>query len=117
MFANLSHMKFLFYIAPLALCLLAFRPAEKVSPPDIPADVAALLSKFSCSSCHAADKKMVGPSWMDISAKKYSKKRFAALVAKPEPANWPGFVPMAPQPTVSKADLGKISDWVASLTK
>ncbi len=83
----------------------------------IPADVTALLQKNTCYVCHKADKKMVGPSWQDVAKKKYSAKQFAALVAKPVPANWPGYAPMAPLPNVPKADLAKIHAWVSTLAK
>lgn len=85
--------------------------------PAAPADVTALLQKHTCYTCHAADKKMVGPSWKDISKKKYDKKKFAELVAKPVPANWPGYVAMAPLPQVPKGDLHKIHAWVETLAK
>ena len=49
-------------------------------------------------------RKLVGPIWTDIAAKKYSAKRIAQLGAKPEPANWPGYVPMVAQ-KVPKADM------------
>jgi cytochrome c len=108
---------FLFIIPAVLLTLVAARPAERTTPPEIPADVATLLSKYSCSSCHALSKKLVGPMWTDVAAKKYSKKRITALVYKPEPANWPGYPPMTAQPTVPKGDLGKIADWIISLQK
>jgi cytochrome c len=100
----------------LVLFFLVFtaRP-EPVQQPGVPADVQSLLTKYACATCHQADKKLIGPSWKDISKKKYAKKRFIELVYKPEPGNWPGYPPMVAQPTVPKADLGKIADWVAKL--
>jgi cytochrome c len=89
----------------------------KAQAPAIPADVTALLQKHTCYTCHAANKKMVGPSWTDIAAKKYDAKKFASLVAKPQPTNWPGYVAMAPLPNVPKGDLKKIHEWVSSLAK
>ncbi len=83
----------------------------------IPADVNALLQKHTCYTCHAPNKKMVGPSWADVAAKKYDKKKFASLVAKPQPANWPGYPAMAPLPNVPKKDLEAIHTWVSSLNK
>lgn len=81
----------------------------------IPADVNALLQKHTCYTCHNPDKKMVGPAWKDVAAKGYNAKKFAALVAKPEPQNWPGYAAMAPLPQVPKADLNKIHAWVSTL--
>ncbi len=83
----------------------------------IPADVATLLEKNGCNACHKLDKKMVGPSWKDIAAKKYAKKKLVELVYTPQPENWPGYVPMQPMPQVPKADAGKIADWIVKLGK
>ena len=96
---------------PFAFCPLPFAPALG---PDIPADVQALLDKYGCAACHSMTRKLVGPTWPDIAAKKYSAKRIAQLVAKPEPSNWPGMVPMAPQ-KLPKADMTKIANWLAKL--
>lgn len=100
---------------PFLLLLIAFKPAERpATPPEIPADVQVLLDKHGCAACHSMTRKLVGPLWTDIAAKKYSAKRIAQLVAKPEPSNWPGYVPMAAQ-KVPKADMDKIANWLANL--
>lgn len=96
-----------------AFALAAFAPAAQ--PPEIPADVQMLLDKHGCAACHSMSRKLPGPMWPEIAAKKYSAKRIADLVKKPEPANWPGFVPMLAQPTVPKAELTKIANWLAKL--
>ncbi|MCC6410286.1 MAG: cytochrome C [Saprospiraceae bacterium] len=83
----------------------------------IPAEVTSLLEKNGCVACHKVDKKMVGPAWIDIAAKKYSKKKLVDLVYKPVPENWPGYVPMQPMPQVPKADAGKIADWIVKMGK
>jgi len=102
-------------LIPLLLVLAAFKPAlQPVAGPVIPADIQALLDKYTCSACHKMDQKLVGPKWTDVAAKKYSAKRIAQLVEKPEPANWPGYVPMVAQ-KVPKADLDKIAKWLANL--
>lgn len=99
---------------PLALIFLAaFSPAND---PGIPADVQALLDKNGCAACHAMGRKLVGPAWPEIAAKGYSKKKIASLVAKPEPSNWPGYVPMVAQ-KVPKAEMDKIATWLVSLKK
>jgi hypothetical protein len=86
--------------------------------------VALLLASFTTvggndprlpAACHNLDRKLVGPSWTDISKRKYSAKRIAQLVAKPEPANWPGYVPMAAQPSVPKDEMTKIANWLSKL--
>jgi cytochrome c551/c552 len=101
-------------VALIACTSLAFGPAARPADPTIPADVQALLDKHGCAACHNMSRKLVGPIWPDIAAKKYSAKRITQLVAKPEPANWPGYVPMAAQ-SVPKADMKKIADWLANL--
>lgn len=103
-------------LLPILILFAAFKPAEQpvVATPEIPADVQALLDKYGCTACHSMTRKLVGPIWTDIAAKKYPAKRIAQLVAKPEPANWPGYVPMAAQ-TVPKADMDKIAKWLANL--
>ena len=106
-------MKKLFALLPLVALLAAFSPAQK--SPDIPADIQALLDKNGCAACHNMTRKLVGPTWPDIAAKKYSAKRIGELVRKPEPRNWPGFVPMLAQPNVPKAELTKISNWLSKL--
>jgi cytochrome c551/c552 len=108
-------MKKLLALLPLVLALAAFTPnPQPVAGPDIPADVQALLDKYGCAACHAMSRRLVGPMWTDVAAKKYSAKRIAQLVAKPEPANWPGYAPMAAQ-KVTKADMTKIADWLVKL--
>ena len=108
-------------LLPLVFALFAFTtpvaPALPAADPTIPADVQALLDKHSCASCHAMSRRLVGPKWTDVAAKGYSAKRIIQLVKKPEPANWPGYSPMAAQPTVPKADLQKIADWLVGLKK
>lgn len=111
-------MKKLAILLPLALGFaLAFTTEKTANPanPEIPADIKPLLEKHNCITCHALDKRLVGPAWVDVAAKGYNKKRIMALVGKPEPANWPGYPPMAAQPTVPKADLGKIAAWLVAL--
>lgn len=109
-------MKKTLLLFPVLLVLAAFKPTAPapVADPVIPSDVQALLDKHGCAACHAMSRKLVGPKWTEIAEKKYSAKRIAQLVAKPEPGNWPGYVPMAAQ-QVPKADLNKIANWLAGL--
>lgn len=99
---------------PVALLLASFTTVGG-SDPRLPADIKALLDKNGCGACHNLDRKLVGPSWTDISKRKYSAKRIAQLVAKPEPANWPGYVPMVAQPSVPKDEMTKIANWLSKL--
>ncbi len=106
-------MKKLFALLPLAALLSAAQPSPVT--PVVPADVQALLDKNGCAACHNISRKLVGPMWTDIAAKKYSVKRISELVKKPEPSNWPGYVPMLAQTTIPKAELTKIATWLSAL--
>lgn len=101
----------------IAILVATFSANAQAQAPAIPADIKGLLEKHTCYTCHKTDKKMVGPSWQDVAKKKYTTKQFTALVYKPVPANWPGYTPMIGLPNVPKADIKKISDWVATLAK
>ena len=105
-------MKKLFSIAVL---VAIFSFTANAQSPAIPADIKGLLEKHTCYTCHKADKIMVGPAWQDVAKKAYSVKQFTALVYKPVPANWPSYTPMIGLPSVPKADIKKIADWVNSL--
>ena len=107
-------MKKIFALLPVVLLLAAFTPASKPPVPTIPADIQGLLDKYGCTACHSISRKLVGPIWTDIAAKKYSVKRIIQLVGKPEPANWPGYPPMVAQ-KVPKDDMTKIAKWLVEL--
>ena len=74
-----------------------------------------LAQKNACLSCHAVDKKVVGPSYKDV-AKKYAgdKSAQAKLEAKVKAGGkgaW-GDIPMPPNPQVKPDDLKKIVAWI-----
>ncbi|MCC7006654.1 MAG: c-type cytochrome [Ottowia sp.] len=76
-----------------------------------------LASKYACLSCHAAERKLVGPAYRDIAAK-YKAERDAAqkLAAKIRSGGggvW-GNLPMPANPNISPADLKIIVTWVLS---
>ncbi|SNZ02444.1 Cytochrome c551/c552 [Persephonella hydrogeniphila] len=59
-----------------------------------------LFHKYNCSSCHAPDRRVVGPSFSEIS-KRYGQseraiEKVAKLIIKPKPENWPGMAYMPP---------------------
>lgn len=41
------------------------------------AEMPAIAKKNGCTACHAIDKKMIGPSWMDVAKKYKGAKEFA----------------------------------------
>ena len=79
-----------------------------------------LATKNACTACHAADRKIVGPSYADI-AKKYAGQKdaaatLAASIRKGGMGKW-GPVPMPPQPALSEADLNTLAAWVLAGAK
>ena len=74
-----------------------------------------LAKKYNCTACHAADKKMVGPSYKDVAAKyKGQADAVAKLSAKVKAGGsgvW-GQIPMPPNGTVPDADLKTLVEWV-----
>jgi len=80
----------------------------------------ALAQKNACSSCHAVERKLLGPSYVDI-AKRYTDQADAeATLAKSIKAGgagkW-GPVPMPAQPAVSEADAKTLAAWILSGAK
>jgi cytochrome c len=76
----------------------------------------ALAKAKNCLSCHAVDKKIVGPSYKDV-AKKYTAKDEAALaekIIKGTKGAW-GPVPMPPNPSVTPDEANKLVKWILSL--
>ena len=77
-----------------------------------------LAQKSNCVACHAAETKLVGPSWKDIS-KKYegdatAEARLITKVKKGGAGVW-GPVPMPPNVTVKDADIKTIVQYVLSV--
>ena len=79
------------------------------------ADMPELAKKMNCTACHAIDKKVVGPAWMDIS-KKYKGDATAAeklqvKVSKGGSGAW-GTMPM-PANDAAGAKQAEIKELVA----
>jgi cytochrome c len=74
-----------------------------------------LFKKSGCVSCHAVDKKLVGPALKDIAAKYKTQKgadaMLAAKIKKGGSGVW-GVIPMPPNAAVSDADALTLSKWV-----
>lgn len=88
--------------------------AQSVKVPD---DIAALLQKNTCFACHKADTKLIGPAYTEVAKRNYTPERILELVRKPNPANWPGYIPMAALPNAPEAEVLKIAKWIVSLNK
>lgn len=83
----------------------------------IPENVEKLLQKHACLACHKADARVVGPAYLEVAKKKYTKDQILELVYNPKPANWPGYPPMTPMKHVPKEDVLVIAGWINSLVK
>jgi cytochrome c551/c552 len=82
------------------------------------AAVAPLLQKYTCLTCHQPNTKVIGPSYSEVAAKKYSVAQLVQLIQKPNPANWPGYdTKMPPMGHVPVNELTQIAQWIKSLEK
>ncbi|MBI5006714.1 MAG: c-type cytochrome [Nitrosomonadales bacterium] len=77
-----------------------------------------LAEASRCFSCHAIDRKLVGPAWKDIAAKyrgqKGAEAKLIEKVAKGGSGAW-GTVPMPPNVQVSQADIKTLVRYILSL--
>jgi len=74
----------------------------------------ALAQKKNCMACHAVEKKIVGPSYKDVSKKYAGQNANAKLVTKIMKGGagvW-GAVPMPANPQVSQAEAEALAKWV-----
>ena len=80
------------------------------------ADLALATSK-NCMSCHAVDRKILGPAFKDVAAKYKDNKGAADMLAtkimKGGSGVW-GAVPMPANNQVSEAEAKKLAAWVLS---
>ena len=80
-------------------------------------EVKGLLSRHTCSACHQANKRQVGPAFADVAKRKYTNDQIVELIYNPKPQNWPEYATeMPPMPQVPKADALKIAAWINSLS-
>ena len=78
----------------------------------------ALATAKNCMTCHAIDKKVVGPAYKDVAAKYAGDKgavdKLAAKIMKGGSGVW-GPVPMPANTQVNEAEAKKLAAWVLSL--
>ena len=78
----------------------------------------ALATAKNCMSCHAMDKKLVGPSYKDVAAKyagpKDAADKLALKITKGGSGVW-GPVPMPANPQLSEAVAKKLAAWVLTV--
>ena len=71
-----------------------------------------------CLSCHAVDKKVVGPSYLDVAAKynkdALAKDRLAQKIMKGGSGVW-GVIPMPANPQVNPQEAQALAAWVLQL--
>ncbi len=77
-----------------------------------------LAQSRGCMTCHAIDRKVLGPGFKEIAAKYRSDKAAEAKLVKKVKAGgsgvW-GSVPMPPNAHVKEGDIKAIVDWVLTL--
>ena len=74
-----------------------------------------IASKNACMGCHAADKKVVGPAYMDIAAKYKGQADAVDKLAKKVKAGGSGVwgpVPMPANAAISEADAKTVVKWI-----
>lgn len=78
----------------------------------------ALAQAKNCMACHAADKKLVGPSYKEVATKYAGQKdavdKLAVKIIKGGSGVW-GPVPMPANAQVSEAEAKKLAAWVLTL--
>lgn len=74
-----------------------------------------LAQKNACMACHAQDKKLVGPAYLDVAKKYAGQKDAVANLVKSIKAGgsgkW-GPVPMPAQTALSDADAKTLATWI-----
>ena len=93
-------------------------PAEERQIAREGVDVEKLLTESDCRSCHATDRKVVGPSYTDV-AKRYAAEanaagKLAERIREGGSGNW-GSVRMTAHPDLKDEQLAQIVVWILSL--
>jgi len=95
----------------------AMPSAEEVTPEISPGE--RLVRANDCISCHAVDKKVVGPAYRDV-AKKYrgqpdAVQKLSQKIREGGSGDW-GDVLMTPHPTLALGQLREMVTWILSLS-
>lgn len=104
--------------APSQAASTVKKPATAVQAAKVPTfnDVKAMMTSYTCLSCHNPDRKLVGPAFKDIAKRNYSADKIVQLIHNPKPENWPDYpTPMPPMPQVKREDALKIAAYINSL--
>jgi cytochrome c len=80
----------------------------------------AMMQKDGCAACHAIDKKIVGPAYVEVAAKYKGDKNAAAMLMKKVKdggvGTW-GQIPMPPNSAVPAGDITELVNWILTLKK
>ena len=105
-------------VATFTAAALTFAGAANAALDNAAAE--AMMKKDGCSACHAIDKKIVGPSYVEVAAKyKGDAGAAAKLEAKVKAGGagvW-GPVPMPPNAATPEADIKALVGWILTLKK
>jgi len=80
----------------------------------------ALMKKDGCSACHAVDKKVIGPAYVDVAAKYKDDKNAVATLSKKVKEGGSGVwgpIPMPPNAATPQADITDLVTWILTLKK
>jgi cytochrome c len=84
------------------------------------AQAEAMMKKDGCAACHAIDKKIVGPAYLEVANKYRADKNAQAMLEKRVKEGsvgvW-GQIPMPPNAAVSQADVKELVTWILTLKK
>ncbi len=110
-------------VAANSAVTVATGAAAPVQPPKAPVKAAAdgvdgkaaraLTQKFVCTACHAAERKLIGPSWTDIAKRHPGKGDYLAGKIKAGSSGAWGPIPM-PAQSLSDGDTRAIAAWLAA---
>ena len=85
--------------------------------PNAHADLALAMSK-NCMSCHAVERRILGPSFKDVAARykddKTASDKLAAKIMKGGSGVW-GAVPMPANPQVNEAEAKQLVQWILTV--
>ena len=104
--------------AALVLCAFALTAPCPAGAVLDNAAAEAMMKKDNCSACHAIDKKLVGPAYVDVAAKYKGDKDAVAKLSKKVKEGGSGVwrpIPMPPNTTTSDADIKELVTWILSL--
>lgn len=112
--------------APAPAAVVPATPAPAANPAGASAAMASapalaskdLAAKSGCLTCHAVDKKVIGPAFKDI-ANKYKASDEAMLIAKVKAGGkgvW-GPIPMPPNVAVKDEDIKTLVSWILAGAK